>query len=217
VRWAAAASAPEERASAAVIVTLALVACAAPALPGAPPRRMLRAVLVGAAAAAACVLVAGGAGALGAAAVVAGVAALATGAAILARSVSSSAPGSALLGASVPCVLCALVFVADPWIEWRGSGPASPSRAALVYRVSPVAAVTSPEGGTGSDWQTHSLLYDGGDLGGRGGLSVIGQFYPSRPAAPLAWGAAALLVGALLAGIGSRPWARGVPMSPDKL
>ena len=217
VRWAATAASPEERASAAVIATLALAVCVTPALPGVGLLRVVRAVLAGGAAAAAAVLVAGGTGAIGAAAVVAGAAGLATGAAGLARSCSDNTSGSVLFGALVPLVLGALVFVADPWIEWRGSGPASPARAALIYRLSPIAAVTSPEGGTGVDWQTRSLLYDGGDQGGRGGLSVIGQFYPARPASPYAWGGAALLVGALLAGVGAWLRTRRGPGCPATL
>jgi len=105
------------------------------------------------------------------------------------------------MGAALPALLAAAVFVADPIVEWDGSGPASPSLARRIYAVSPIAAATSPDGGTGVDWQTRRLMYDGH---GAGGLSVIGQFYPARPPSALLWGALALVAGVGLGALGRR-------------
>lgn len=203
IRLGAAEALPEERGSAAAICAFALAVCLAPAIRGPGLTRSLAALVGGAGMAAAAVLAAGGSGSVGASAVTAGAALLSVGVCASAARWATLAPAAPLVGALGPLALAALAFVADPWIEPRGSGPESPSRAALVYRLSPLAAITSPEGGTGVDWQTRSLLYDGGPEGGGGGLSVIGQFYPSRPAGPLAWGAAAFVLGAVLTGLGS--------------
>ncbi len=213
VRWIAADAAAAERASAAVLVAFAVAVCVAPIVNGRVPVGVFRgmacvaaAAVTGGVCAGLAVFVAGGidaSGVPGAITLVGGAAALAAGGAALARTSRTLSPGSGLLGALLPLLLAALVFVADPWIEWRGSGPASPAKAAWVYRLSPIAAATSPEGGTGVDWQTRSLLYDGGTEGGSGGLSVIGQYYPSRPAHPIAWGGLALLAGLLFGGAGA--------------
>lgn len=201
VRWGAAGALPEERASAAVVAVLGLALALGPG--GASLRR--GGVLVPAAAAlasAVAILVAGGGiSSLGAALVVAGVAALGVGGAAVARRCGASAGGAVLLGAALPAFLTAAVFLADPVIEWDGSRPESPGIARWVYAASPIAAATSPAGGTGVDWQTCRLLYDGH---GAGGLSVIGQFYPTRPPAAAAWGVAALAAGAVLSLVGRR-------------
>lgn len=88
----------------------------------------------------------------------------------------------------------ALIFVADPWIDWRGGRPESPERAELVLRVNPVAALTSPQGGLGADFQRMPWMYDG-PAEGVPGLSLVGQYYPAVPPSPWAWGGVALTAG----------------------
>jgi hypothetical protein len=204
VRIAASDALAEERGSAAAVCAFALAVCLAPcAARGGRVERLLCAAASGALAAVAAVLASGGVGLVGAAVVTAGASSLALGVSLVAARWDPLARGAGLVGALVPFALAALVFVADPWIEARGSGPESPARASLVYRLSPIAALTSLDGGTGVDWQTRSLLYDGGPEGGAGGFSVIGQYYPSRPSSPLVWGGLAALAGVLLTGVGS--------------
>ena len=164
------------------------------------------AAAAGLAAAAAAIAAGGGvSSAAGAGLVVAGVAALAAGAAALALRLGAQPGGAVILGAALPALLAASVFLADPIIEWDGSGHNSPPLAHWIYRTNPIAAATSPAGGTGIDWQTRSLMYDGH---GSGGLSVIGQYYPARPPSAPAWGALALLAGAALAFVGRAPRGR---------
>ncbi len=206
-RVVAASALPAERASAAVVIVLGLAIALAPAVPPRGRAGVLRATGAAALAAIAAPVVAGGDGfAPGAALVVAGVAALAAGAALVARR-CGAAPGSAhVLGAALPALLVGAVFIADPFIEWRGPASNGAETSLWVYRANPVAAATSQSGGTGLDWQTRPLMYDGH---GAGGLSVIGQYYPVRPPSAWAWGALALALGTGLALAGGPPRAPG--------
>ena len=65
------------------------------------------------------------------------------------------------------------------------------------FRANPIAAATSGNGGLDVDWQTMPLLYDGAEPGTEG-LSVIGQYYPTRPPSPIWWAALASAGAALL-------------------
>ncbi len=202
VRLVAGGATPAERASAAGVALLGAVACVAPALPRSGPRRAVRAAgLCGLAAAAAWTASAGSVPAPGACLVVAACAALACGAADAAARLGVAPSSRVLVGACAPLVLVAGVFLADPFVEWEGSVPASPARAAALYRANPVAALTSSRGGTGVAWQTRPLLYDGA---GTGGLSVIGRFYAVREPAAGPWSACALAVALLLSCAGLR-------------
>ncbi len=184
-----------ERASVAVAAAIGLAACAAPLTRGGAVERTLQAATGGALAACCATLVAGSV-TPATAAVGAGVAAIACGVAAVAVRLRIPASGAHLLGTIAPLLLVAGVFLADPFIEWDGSRPSSAGVARAFYVLNPLAAATSPEGGTGVDWQTRGRMYDGD--GGSGGLSRIGQYYPSRPAPPTTWGVTALAVGLLL-------------------
>jgi hypothetical protein len=140
----------------------------------------------------------GGAGALGGAVVVAACAALACGlrAVLDRRSARPAAAEFAAAGLALAPV--ALLFVADPWIDWRGGSPESPARAGAVLAANPLAAMTSHRGGLGVDFQRMPMLYDG-PAPGVPGLSLAGQYYPSVPPSPFAWGGLVLGIGAALA------------------
>ena len=174
------------------------------------------AAVVWAASAAAGLAAGGNAGALGGALVPAAVATLALGCASLLPTLHMDPRTAGFAGAALACVPSALIFVADPFVEW-GSLPGSvspaggipgeptessrrPGRARLVLAASPLAAMTSPEGGVGVDWQRMPMLYDG-PVQDVPGLSVVGQFYASSPPGPFAWGAVVLCVGTALVGL----------------
>jgi len=135
---------------------------------------------------------AGNASLVGAALVVAGAAAAACGAAAFARARGVGAAHAAFVGAAAPAACAALLFVADPFIEWNGSTTAdAPDRAAAVLSANPIASIGAA---AGVDWQRSKWLYVG-PTSGSTGLSVTGRYYPSRPTAPWAWGLAAAAIG----------------------
>ena len=144
-----------------------------------------------------------GAEALTAALVPAGIAALAAGVAGVLRRTGVSVGTAPWLATAVVCLPSALIFVADPWIDWRGGTLESPERARTVLRASPLAAMTSADRGLGVDWQRMPMLYDG-PAPGVPGLSLVGQFYPARPPAPWGWGLGSLAAGAALVALGRR-------------
>lgn len=134
----------------------------------------------------------GNASLFGAAAVVAGAAAAAFGVATFARARGVGAAHAAFVGAAAPAVCAALLFVADPFIEWNGSTTAdAPDRAAAVLSANPIASIGAD---AGVDWQRSTWLYVG-PTSGSTGLSVTGRYYPSRPTSPWAWGLAAAAIG----------------------
>jgi hypothetical protein len=144
------------------------------------------------------VAVAGRPSLVGATAVVAGGAVAAFGAATLVRAWTGDVGRAILFGAGVPIACAAALFVADPFIEWTGSTTAeAPSRAALVVAVNPVASMATD---VGIDWQRSQWLYDGPPAGAPGvratpGLSVAGQYYPSRPTSTWSWALVAAAFG----------------------
>ncbi len=153
---------------------------------------------------AAAILVAGGAvGDTGAGLVPAGAAMLALGVAAVLGSRGASAVAATICGAAVPALLAALVFLADPFIEWRGPDASSPRVARIVTSLSPLAAATSPRGGVDVDWLRMPLMYDGPE-GSGAGLSVIGAYYPSRSPPAALWAACAALAGAVLVVVARR-------------
>ena len=140
------------------------------------------------------VLVAGGgATALAGALVPAACCVLAAGAARATQRLAGAASAT-VIGALVPAALTAALFVADPFIEWRGSTGGATGRAHAVFRVNPLAALSD---GTGAPWLTRPLVYDGPDPTSAG-LSAVGQYYPTSPPGALPWSAAVALVGVLL-------------------
>ncbi len=148
--------------------------------------------------AALCSLIArAGAAGLGAALVPCACGVLAVLVARTARLFGLDSAEAVLPAAALPLVLIGALFVADPWIEWHGSTPASPVRARRVLLASPLAAVTSVRGGAGVDWLASKMMYDGPERGGEG-LSVIGQYYPSPPPSPFAFSACLLGLGGIL-------------------
>jgi hypothetical protein len=155
------------------------------------------AVLTGAAACAAGLSAGGGPGAAGAALVPAACALLAAGLRTAAGALGIRAGTASFAGAGLALAPAALLFVADPWIDWRGGTSESPVRAARVLAANPLAAMTAPSVGLGVDFQRMPLLYDGPSPGVPG-LSLVGQYYPSVPPSPLAWAAVAGAVGAVL-------------------
>ena len=139
---------------------------------------------------------------LGGALVVAAMSLIAFGfAAVLTRCRVSSSR-AAFCGAALALLPTALLFVADPWIEWGGPSLVSPERAQAVLTVNPVAALCSGTGGAGVDWLRLPILYDG-PATGVSGLSVIGQYYQgATPTPSLVFGACAAGIGFLLAFLG---------------
>lgn len=136
---------------------------------------------------------AGGPSMVGASAVVAGAGVAAFGVATLLRARGVGGAHAALLGAAVPFAAAALIFVADPFIEWNGSTTAAaPARAAFVYSANPIASIAAD---AGIDWQREKWLYSGPGPGASS-LTVTGEYYPSAPATSFAWGLAAAALGA---------------------
>jgi hypothetical protein len=131
--------------------------------------------------------------ALGGAAVVAGAATAACGAASLLRARGLAHGQATFAGAFVVAAAAGLVFVADPFVEWKGAGDGALERARVAMAASPLASIAED---VGLDWQRSTWLYDGPSPGAPG-LSVIGQFYPSRPASPWTWALCAAAAGAL--------------------
>lgn len=194
-----------ERAAGVLVVVLAAApACAAAWFPDAGSRaeRTLRAAgcAVAVWAAGASAGLGAGGGAVGAACVPAAAALLACGIATVLAAVRVDRGAAAFAAAAIVAAPSAWIFVADPWIEWRGSDAAtSPSRAQTVVAANPVASITSFDGGTGVDWLRLRLLYDGPGPG-EGGLSRIGQYYAARETAPGVWAGSAGFLGLLLVG-----------------
>jgi hypothetical protein len=123
---------------------------------------------------------------------VAGAAVLACGSATLLAVLGRSRGRARFAAAALPLACGAIVFVADPLIEWRGaSTEEAPARAAAVVAVSPIASIAAD---AGVDWQRGRWMYDG-PRPGAGSLSVIGPYYPSRPTPAWLWGAAAAALG----------------------
>lgn len=203
-------SAPELASAATTVILAAAIPLAARA--GAADRSMsaglataARIAILAWCAAATAGLTAGGVagGPLGAGLVVAAVAVLAFGLTSVLRRVGMPDAHSMFVGAGLACVPMALIFVADPWIEWERSSPSAPSRAALVLAANPLAAMTSSSGGLGVDFQRMPWLYDGPDAGVPG-LSLVGQYYPSVPPAAVPWSLAVLAAAGVLVAISSR-------------
>jgi len=192
-RFVVAAGAP--RAAAALFAALGVAVCAGAGAGSASSSNALRRGVLTAAAALAgawcCAAVAGAPGLVGAAAVVAGAAAASFGAALLVRAFGAGEGHAAFAGAAPVAVLAAAVFAADPFVEWNAGGPGSLDRAYAVIVVNPLASIAAD---AGVDWQRTRWMYDG-PAPGTPGLSVIGQYYPSRPASPWAWAAAAAAAG----------------------
>jgi hypothetical protein len=204
VRLAAGGPSPPEKAAAAMTVVLAAAVVAAASI---ELQESGWAARIGAwakcagftwlASAAAGLAAGGGAGALGAALVPAGAAALALGIGAALRACGCAAGPAAFGGTALACVPAALLFVADPWIDWRGGTPESPERARIALAAQPLAAMTSGEGGLGVDFQRMPWLYDG-PAPGVPGLSLVGQYYPAIPPSPVSWGGTTLATGAAL-------------------
>jgi len=188
---------PDARAAGALVAAFGLAVCAAAASDAgeAPLRaRMLGGVRLTAtafAAAWACAAAAGRADLFGAAAAVTGAAVAAHGIASLLRAVRAGPGHSVFGGAAAVAMTAGLVFVADPFVEWNAGGPGSLERARAVMVTSPIASIASD---AGLDWQRSKWMYDGPAIPVRG-LSVIGQFYPSRATDAFAWAAAAAAAG----------------------
>jgi len=141
---------PSVRATVALFASFGISSCLAAAAngpSGSVRGRAVRGGIVGGLAFASAWIAAAIAGepsAAGACAVVAGAAVLSCGAASLVRSLGANRAHATFAGAAVPCALAALVFVADPFVEWHGSQTAeAPARAATVVGVSPLAASSS--------------------------------------------------------------------------
>ncbi len=190
-------AAPDERAAAAVALVLAIAPCwGALPLPAEGTRWAFatRVFVAGLAAVVGILVAGGGLAAASAACVPAGAVALAAGVAHVARADGVRVAGATWIGAATPLLLVGALFVADPFIEWAGPAASSTTRAAWVLRVNPLASAT---GAIGVDLSSRGLLYDGTGAGAEG-LSVVGQYYPSRPSPALTWGGIALLIGSLL-------------------
>lgn len=155
------------------------------------------AVLAWGSSAAAGIAAGGGAGAPEGAVVAAAAAVLAFGLRAILGTLRASVPAASFSAAALALAPAALLFVADPWIDWRGGSPASPGRARIVLTANPLAAMTSPSGGLCVDFQRMPMLYDGPSPGVPG-LSLIGQYYPAIPPSPFGWGAPVLGIGAAL-------------------
>jgi hypothetical protein len=112
---------------------------------------------------------------------------LAHGGASLARRARAGPGAATLIGVALPALLAAGIFVADPFVEWRGGDASSPGTAQTVITASPLAAATAA-GGLDVKWLQLELMYSGPPPGARG-LSVIGQYYPTHAPSPLAWSA----------------------------
>jgi hypothetical protein len=186
------------RATAALFTAFGLATCLAAAANGPSSSLRGRVVvsgLVAALAFAAAWIVAAIAGEpllFGACAVVAGAAVLAGGVASIVRARGASRVHATFAGAALPAALAGVVFVADPFVEWRGSETAeAPARSAAVIGASPLAAIA---GDAGCDWQRSAWMYDG-PARGTPGLSAVGRYYWSRPASPWAWALAAAAAG----------------------
>ncbi len=192
--------------SAAVLLVLAVAPCVAAAAHGRGGTTR-RERLVGAAwfacgtvlAGAAALLTAGGSpSALAATLVPAAAALLALGVATAVHALGGRPVHATLAGAGLVAALSGSLLWADPFVEWAGAGARSGDVAAAFLDASPITAVTSGRGGTGVDWQRLPLLYD------RGGLSLVGQYYPvERPVGPFVWAGLAALAGIAL--VGSSP------------
>lgn len=203
---------PSARAAAALFSEFGLMACAAAAMGAAAPASVARgglafgAAFVGSFAAAS---VAGEPAVVGACAAVAGASALAFGVAAAFRSGGAGAGHAAFAGAALPAALAAIVFVADPFVEWQVTD-AAPGRAAAVIAVNPLTSIAAD---AGVDWQRTKWMYDG-PAPGSSGLSVIGQYYPSRTTSPWLWATVAVAAGfaAMATGAGLRR--RGALGSP---
>lgn len=196
----------DARAAGVLVAAFGLAVCAAAAAPG--PGGSLRARMIfGAgllatafASSWACAAAAGRADLAGSAAVVAGAAIAAHGTAALLRAVGAK-PGRATFGGAAALgAFAGLVFVADPFVEWNAGGPGSMERARSVIAASPVASIADE---IGLDWQRSKWMYDGPGTG-TPGLSVIGQYYPSRAAPAFAWAAGAAAAGLLALLLASR-------------
>jgi hypothetical protein len=147
---------------------------------------------------------AAGVAAPGGALVVGGMAAVAAGVAGLMRGRAADAAPAAFGGALIATLPAALLFVADPVIEWSGGTAASAGRAQSVLAVNPVGALTATPGGAGVDWLRQPILYDGPGTG-TPGLSVIGQYYGgATPTGAFPFAAAAAGIGFLLAAAAGR-------------
>jgi hypothetical protein len=138
--------------------------------------------------------------------VVGGAATLAAGVAAMLRARGASAAVAALFGPAVVMAPAGALFVADPYIEWRGPAAESPARADLVLRMNPLASMGQSlvVDGVALDWQRSTWLYDGPSPGARG-LSVIGQYYPSRPTPALVLALTAAALGTGLCVTARRP------------
>lgn len=189
----------DARAAGALVAAFGLAVCAAAATDAGDASLRARTrggVLVLATAFAsawACAAAAGRADLAGAAAVVAGAAVAAHGVASVLRAVRVGPGHAAFGGAAAVALTAGLVFVADPFVEWNAGGPGSLERARAVTVASPIASIAAD---AGIDWQRSRWMYDGPAIPARG-LSVIGQFYPSRATDAFAWAAAAGMAGFL--------------------
>jgi hypothetical protein len=193
------AAVPEARAPGVLVAALGIAVCAAAAISsrgGSLRDRLLGGAIVLAAtfvASWACAAAAGRAELAGGAAVVAAAATAAHGTANLLRTAGVRS-GRATFGGAAAVAMCAgLVFIADPFVEWNAGGPGSLERARAVIGASPIASIAAD---ADVDWQRSKWMYDGPGTGASG-LSVIGQYYPSRPTPPFAWAAGAAAAGFL--------------------
>ncbi len=192
--------APPLRAAAAVTAVLGAATCVAAAVGASSPgwRGAGRAAGLAAGAALAAGVVAGEFS-VGAALVVGGVAALAAGLGGLLRRCGPAPGVAAFAAALLASAPTALLFVADPFIEWTGGKAGSEARAQAVVAVNPVGAICGGPQGVGVDWLRQPILYDGPATGVHG-LSVIGQYYGgATPAGAFVYAAAAAGIGFLLA------------------
>jgi hypothetical protein len=198
---------PIHRSAAAIVLTLLLTPCAAVALDEldrALWQRLVRPILMGAVAGVGALLVAGGSlSGLASVLVPGATCVLAVGVAAALARLRWASSSAVFAGASLPFLLGASLFAANPLVEWRAEDGATQSRAGTALQINPIAAALSLDGGVGLDWQRTRWLYDGADDSGRG-LSVVGQFYPARGPSPWNWSSWAGLIGAALILVGPR-------------